>query len=94
MPRAKVPYPAADLEIPRVQRIDCPRMCGWYRDYTVTQEWGQRNVDHPLYGPIPNLELVRLDVRSHECNEYHNSLLRLRRGRSAIRQEERARARS
>lgn len=74
-------FPRFDPHAPRIQRIECARKCGWFREYTASPEWSAKVVDHPLYGPIPELELVQLDVRTHECVEYHNSLVRLRRAR-------------
>lgn len=55
---------------------DCPE-CSWFRVRTDTREWDTQVIDHPVYGPIPNIKLYTLDILNHDCEE--TRLARLRR---------------
>lgn len=66
----------------RIETIPCIRHCGWFRAYTKIAEWENRLVAHPLYGLLKQHELVRLDVQTHDCTEYRNSLVRMWRARN------------
>lgn len=77
-------YPRVDLASITTDMIVCPRQCGWHRIWTVSKE--RTIIDHPLYGPVTTIELVGLDVRSHDCTEHHNALVRLRRARNGSNQ--------
>lgn len=61
-----------------IHRWHCPYRCGWYRDYG-SSSWMNRDVHHPLYGPVTEREAVRNDIDRHNCRETYNARLRLHR---------------
>lgn len=75
--RAGMQYPPIDILALRTNSIQCPHKCGWQRSWTIANE--QKVIDHPLYGPTKTIEVVQLDIRSHDCTEYHNAIVRIRR---------------
>lgn len=48
------------------ERHRCP--CGWFRDRNTGPDWRRRMLDHPLYGPVTNDELVLRDIAAHDCD--------------------------
>lgn len=65
----------------KIHTIPCPRKCGWFRDWTERPGWDEEIVDHLIYGPVTEKELVQLDVRNHDCTESHNASIRLNKRR-------------
>lgn len=70
--------PAA-VTIVKIHTIPCRYKCGWFRAWTEKPGWDDEIVDHPIYGPVTEKELVQLDVQNHDCTETHNARVRLRR---------------
>lgn len=61
-----------------VHRIKCPRLCGWHREFTKTDEWLHTIITHPLYGEVSNEMAAQLDILSHDCIETANARLRMK----------------
>ena len=69
------------LVMMRVRRIYCPKKCGWFRDYTDSPAWMADVIYHPLYGLIRQQDLLHIDLRTHNCFEAYNALMRIRKSR-------------
>ena len=46
---------------------DCPRNCGYFREWHASPEYLYEVVNHPFYGPILAEELVAYDITTHSC---------------------------
>jgi len=55
---------------PVIQTWRCPRGCGYFRTYQLNNWWLNDRIDHPLYGRIPEDQLVTLDISGHDCTMY------------------------
>jgi hypothetical protein len=62
--------------IVRIERIKCPRKCGWYREFRNERWWMDQVITHPVYGLVTGQQLVQLDVRNHDCTEAANAKVR------------------
>lgn len=48
-------------------RWDCPRRCGYYREWNESPEFLGSVIIHPIYGRIYEGQLVHIDIKSHSC---------------------------
>lgn len=72
----------APILLTETVRWDCPAKCGYYRVSNVAPERRTRIIHHLAYGDITEADLAERDIDSHECNEYHNAVIRLNRRRA------------
>lgn len=56
---------------------DCPT-CDWFRVRNDDREWDNRIIEHPVYGPIRNIDLYKKDIREHDCEETRQARLRIK----------------
>lgn len=53
----------------RIARWECPRGCGFFREWHAHDDYLQAVVDHPLYGQLLGIELVQIDIGTHTCRQ-------------------------
>ena len=51
----------------QIARWECPRNCGYFREWHAHNDYLQELVWHPLYGVVTGEELVQLDIGTHSC---------------------------
>lgn len=51
----------------KIARWECPRNCGYYREWHAHNDYLQELLFHPLYGLVTGEELVQLDIATHSC---------------------------
>lgn len=49
--------------------FECLR-CGWKRFSGTGMEWAAKILDHMEYGEVRNDQLVKLDIRDHNCSQH------------------------
>lgn len=56
-----------------IVRWECPRRCGYFREWHATPTYLTQFIDHPLYGLISGEELVERDISTHSCGFFRNA---------------------
>lgn len=51
----------------KIARWECPRNCGYFREWHAHNDYLQELLFHPLYGLVTGEELVQLDIATHSC---------------------------
>lgn len=51
----------------KIARWECPRNCGYFREWHAHPDYLQELLFHPLYGLVTGEELVQLDIGTHSC---------------------------
>lgn len=56
---------------------DCPT-CDWSRVRNDDRDWDNRIIHHPVYGPIKNIDLYKMDIEKHDCEATRQARIRLK----------------
>ena len=62
----------------KVMRTECPKNCGWRREWNQVGWWLDRRITHPVYGEIANGRLVLRDIEEHNCIQHLKAVARRR----------------
>lgn len=52
-----------------IMRWDCPRKCGYYREWHESAEFLGMVIVHPLYGRVSEEVLIYTDISRHTCRQ-------------------------
>src|SRR5215469_16909058 len=68
------------IPVTTVERWDCPKRCGYYREWNNHYSYLNRIMVHPVWGRVNYFHLVNLDIMWHDCDQYLLALERLHNG--------------
>ena len=66
-----------------IMRWDCPRKCGYYREWHESAEFLGMVIVHPLYGRVSEEVLIYTDISRHTCRQSWLSRRRSPKGKMA-----------
>lgn len=66
-----------------IMRWDCPRKCGYYREWHESAEFLGMVIVHPLYGRVSEEVLIYSDISRHTCRQSWLARRRSPKGRVA-----------
>lgn len=59
--------------------IPCSHLCGWRRYYNDHPDWLKEKIMHPVWGYVTQEQIVRNELRTHDCVAHEKALSKFRR---------------